>query len=154
MRKPIKMVGIVLVGGIVLIQFFQPERNLGNVDTENDLVTVTMVPDSLATILKNSCYDCHSNWTEYPWYSYISPVSWYLEKHIRKGKEELNMSDFGNLEKGMKIGVLADVCDVMESGSMPLKSYLVIHKSALVSEAEKKAICSWSELEALKIMRE
>lgn len=154
MRKPIKMVGIVLVGGIVLIQFFQPERNLGNVDTENDLVTVTMVPDSLATILKNSCYDCHSNRTEYPWYSYISPVSWYLEKHIRKGKEELNMSDFGNLEKGMKIGVLADVCDVMESGSMPLKSYLVIHKSALVNEAEKKAICSWSELEALKIMRE
>ncbi len=154
MRKPIKMVGIVLVGGIVLIQFFQPERNLGNIDTEDDLVTVTMVPDSLATILKNSCYDCHSNRTEYPWYSYISPVSWYLEKHIRKGKEELNMSDFGNLEKGMKIGVLADVCDVMESGSMPLRSYLVIHKSALVNEAEKKAICSWSELEALKIMRE
>ena len=154
MRKPIKMVGIVLVGGIVLIQFFQPERNLGNVDTENDLVTVAMVPDSLATILKNSCYDCHSNRTEYPWYSYISPVSWYLEKHIRKGKEKLNMSDFGNLEKGMKIGVLADVCDVMESGSMPLKSYLVIHKSALVNEAEKKAICSWSELEALKIMSE
>lgn len=154
MRKPIKMVGIVLVGGIVLIQFFQPERNLGNVETENDLVTVTMVPDSLATILKNSCYDCHSNRTDYPWYSYISPVSWYLEKHIRKGKEELNMSDFGNLEKGLKIGVLADVCDVMESGSMPLKGYLVIHKSALVNEAEKKAICSWSELEALKIMRE
>ncbi|MEN8227462.1 MAG: heme-binding domain-containing protein [Bacteroidota bacterium] len=154
MRKPNKMVGILLIGGIILIQFFQPERNLGTVETENALVTVTRAPDNLAAILKNSCYDCHSNRTVYPWYSYISPLSWFLEKHIQEGKEALNMSEFGTLEKNQKIGVLADICDVIESGSMPLQSYLIIHKSALVQENDKEAICSWSESEALKIMRE
>jgi len=154
MGKPAKIVGIILIGGIVLIQFFQPERNKGTIDPAVDLLGVTSIPDSLATIFRNSCYDCHSDHTNYPWYSKISPVSWYLEKHIEDGKEKLNMSKFGELKKSRKIGVLADICDVIETGSMPLKSYLVIHRNARVGELEREAICGWSESEALNLMRE
>ena len=154
MGKPAKIVCIVLIGVLVLTQFFQPERNKGTIDPTLDLLGITSIPDSLAAILRNSCYDCHSDHTDYPWYSKISPVSWFLEKHIEDGKEKLNMSKFGELEKSRKIGVLADICDVIETGSMPLKSYLVIHGHARVNEQEREAICVWSELEALSLMRE
>jgi len=154
MSKPVRLTVILLIGGFVLIQFFQPDRNKGTIDPEIDVLTFSTIPDSLANMLKNSCYDCHSNHTIYPWYSYISPVSWMLEKHINKGKKKLNLSNFGDLEKSQKIGALADLCDVMESGSMPLKSYLVIHRDARLKDSEITAFCNWSELEALRIMRE
>ena len=137
-----------------MIQFFHPERNSGNNTSNVDFLAVTSAPDSLAAIFKYSCYDCHSNRTNYPWYSYISPVSWFLNKHIEEGKEELNLSQFGNLDKNQKIGVLSDICEELESGSMPLKSYLIIHRKALVNVADAGAICDWTELAALNIMRE
>ena len=145
---------MVLIGGLVLIQFFQPERNLGNENREKDLLTIASVPDSLAIIFKSSCYDCHSNRTAYPWYSYISPVSWYLEKHVRNGKDALNFSNFGNLGKKQRISALSNICDVLESGSMPLKSYLLIHQSSRLVESEREALCNWAEMEALIIMKE
>ena len=154
MRKSVKIVGMVLIGIIVVIQFFQPEQNLGNLNSEGDFVTVTNAPDSLAKILKNSCYDCHSNRTNYPWYGNISPVSWYLDNHIQEAKENLNLSNFGNLDKTQKIGVLTEICEELESGSMPLKSYLIIHRNSGLNVEDVEAICNWSELAALKIMRE
>ena len=154
MGRAFKIIGIILIGGFVFIQFFQPERYKGAVDTAHDLQSVVAVPDSLSIILKNSCYDCHSDHTNYPWYSYIAPVSWYLEKHIDAGKVKMNLSSFGELDKRMKIGVLTDICDVIESGAMPLKSYLLIHRNARIKEAEAEAICHWSEFEALRLMRD
>jgi len=152
MRKPLKVAGLVLIGLFVILQFFQPDRNLGPLDSENDLVAASMIPDSLANILKKSCYGCHSNHTDYPWYSYISPVSWFLEKHIRDGKEELNLSDYKSLDKSEKIGVMTDIYDVVEAGSMPLSGYVLIHRDALLTEEEIEAICYWSDMEALRIM--
>lgn len=154
MRKPYRFVGIVLVGSFLLFQFFQPERNKGTIDPEIDLLMYSTIPDSLASILMNSCYDCHSNRTNYPWYSYIAPVSWVLQRHIDRGKEELNLSNFGDLEKSQKIGTLADLCDVIESGSMPLKSYLIIHRNARIINSKAEELCTWTELEALSIMKE
>ncbi len=154
MRKSAKIIGSALIGGIVLIQFFQPDRNLGKFNPGTDMLVVTNAPDSLASVLKNSCYNCHSNQTRYPWYGYIAPVSWYLDTHIQKAKADLNMSNFGGLDKKKKIGTLSKICEELESGSMPLKSYLLIHQEARLSKSEIKAICDWSEFTALKIMRE
>ncbi len=154
MKKSTRIGGILLIGGLVVIQFFQPDRNMGSLDVDRDMVAVTGAPDNVAAILNNSCYDCHSNQSHYPWYGYISPVSWYLNKHIVEAKEDLNMSNFGNLEKKKKIGVLTEICEELESGSMPLKSYLIIHRNSKISEAEVKIICKWTEITALKMMRE
>ncbi len=154
MGRRIKITGIILIGSIILIQFFQPERNKGVADSEYDLLSVVSAPDSISKILKNSCYNCHSNHTNYPWYSYISPLSWYLESHIKKGKDKMNLSNFGELEKSKKIGILTDICDVIESGEMPLKSYLLIHQDAKIEEEAREEICVWSEMEAMRLMRE
>ena len=154
MRRPFKLAAIVLVGAIFLIQFIQPERNLGSRESETDLVVFLEVPDTLAFLLENSCYDCHSNRTNYPWYSRISPVSWFMEMHVRDGKEKLNLSTFGNLEKNRKIGAIADICDELEEDKMPLKSYLFMHSEARLTQQEREEICNWLDSEALKIMKQ
>lgn len=152
MRKP-KLAGLILVGLLFAIQFIQPDRNLSEDTQENDMLSAMAVPGHMADLLKNSCYDCHSEFTRYPWYSRISPVSWLLNLHIERGKEGLNFNEYAGLKERKKIGTLTSVCDVLESGSMPLPGYLIIHRDAVLDDGEIAEICDWAESEALKIMQ-
>lgn len=154
MKRAVKWAGIGLVAGLVVIQFFQPEKNMSPVDPSEDLLMVASPPGHVAELIKSSCYDCHSNQTVYPWYSKVAPVSWYLQKHIKKGKSDLNVSEYGSLDKTDKIEFLVDLCEVVEAGTMPLLSFTLIHKAARLSEEDREVICVWSEEEALKVMRE
>jgi len=153
MNGGIKLALLLLIVVLIVIQFFQPEKNSGSITQESDLIVVASVPDSLAEILITSCYDCHSNHTEYPWYSRISPVSWWLFKHVRNGKEDLNLSKFGNLSKAEKISALSDLYDALESGTMPLQSYLLVHREARMSQEEVDALMDWADQTSLSLMK-
>jgi hypothetical protein len=154
MGRILKLVGLGLIAVLIILQFFQPEQNNAPLDPELDMLTVVSPQEAMAELIRNACYDCHSNQTNYPWYSKISPVSWYLNKHIVTGKEELNFNIYGQLEKADKIGFFADFCDVLDAGTMPLQSYQLLHKDARLTQEEREMLCDWSELEALKVMRE
>lgn len=153
MRKALKVAGLMLAVAFIVAQFVQPEKNLHEGPREMDLMNTLDVPDPVVALLINSCYDCHSNNTRYPWYSKISPVSWYLNKHVEEGKEALNFSEFGLLAQRKMIGSLSDVCELIESGSMPLVSFTIIHRDASLDEKEAMAICNWTEAEAMKLMK-
>lgn len=153
MRRQIKLAGLILVVLLFAIQFIQPERNLSEQMQENDMLYSLDVPAQVAVLLKNSCYDCHSESTHYPWYSRISPVSWFLNRHIEEGKEALNFNEYAGLKLRKQIGALSSLCEVLESGSMPLPSYLIIHRGAVLGDEDIAEICDWSESEALKIMQ-
>jgi len=154
MAKILKRLGLGLLVVVIVLQFFQPEKNNAPLDPELDMLSLVSPPATTAALIRKACYDCHSNHTDYPWYSWISPVSLYLNRHIQKGKEELNFSVYGQLEKADKIGLLADCCDVVDAGTMPLQSYLFIHKDARLTPEEREILCNWTEVEALRVMRE
>ena len=154
MNRRLKIIGLGVIVGLIVIQLFQPEKNLDGTFQNDDVMVASLIPDSVAILLRNACYDCHSNHTEYLWYSKISPVSWYLDKHIRDGKADLNLSEFGSLEKTEKIGALSDIFDEVEAGNMPLQSYTLIHRKARLTPEEIDAICNWTERESLSIMKE
>jgi hypothetical protein len=154
MGKRIKLVGLGLFAVLILLQFFQPEQNIAPLNPELDMLELLAPPEPMTDLIMNACYDCHSNQTVYPWYSRISPVSLYLNKHIVKGKEDLNFSDYGLLDKADKIGAFADFCDVLDAGTMPLQSYMLIHKDSRLTQEERENLCNWSEKQALKVMRE
>ena len=154
MARVLKLAGLGIIVLLIVLQFFHPEPNNAPLDPEQDMLSMVSPPDSLAILIRGSCYDCHSNQTSYPWYSRISPVSWYLNKHIVKGKEEVNFSVYGAMGKADKIGLFADFCDVLDAGSMPLQSYKLIHKEARLTQEERETLCNWTEREALKVMRE
>jgi len=154
MGRRLKLVGLGLIAVLIILQFFKPEPNNAPIDPELDMLEVLVPPEPMADLIRNACYDCHSNQTVYPWYNRISPVSWYLNRHVRKGKEDLNFSEYGLLDKADRIGAFADICDVLDAGTMPLQSYMLIHKDARLTQEERENLCNWTEEEALKVMRE
>ena len=81
----IKKILIVLVLIFVLIQFFRPEKNDSN-DLTFDMSTKYEVPENTNIMLHGACNDCHTNKTNYPWYSKVQPAAWWLNEHVNMAK--------------------------------------------------------------------
>tara|TARA_R110001592_G_scaffold153736_1_gene382479 strand:+ start:2937 stop:3383 length:447 start_codon:yes stop_codon:yes gene_type:complete len=143
--KWIKKIVVVVLVALVGIQFFPAKRNQDKTILSSDFTKTYDVPVNIQTILKTSCYDCHSNYTEYPWYNKIQPITWLLENHIAEGKAELNFSEFGDYSKRRKKNKLKSIASQVKDNEMPLSSYTLIHSDAKLSEKEKTDIVSWIE---------
>jgi hypothetical protein len=103
-------------------------------------------PKEVMSLLKKSCYDCHSNDTTLPWYGNVAPMSWFVRKHIRDGRKVVNFSTFKNLPKSKQ----KDMYERIEKSvviRMPLPSYTWIHGDAKLTPKEKKMIQTWSREE-------
>ena len=133
----------ILLLAFIIIQFFRPAKNKSAVISANDITRKYAVPPDVLNILQTSCYDCHSNNTKYPWYSYIQPIAWWLNSHIQDGKKGLNFSEFGSYPIGKQYKRLADIDTLINNNEMPLDSYLWIHKYAKLDEQQKQAIVKW-----------
>lgn len=125
----------------VLIQFIPFTRNEDSEDSFGFMTYYNLNENhEVHKLLKTSCYDCHSNNTTYPWYSKIAPVSWYLENHVRGGKKHLNFSEWKYLEDNKKAHKVEECIEMLEKKEMPLKSYLLVHQDAKLSESQRQTL--------------
>ncbi|HWV70896.1 MAG TPA: heme-binding domain-containing protein [Pseudosphingobacterium sp.] len=138
-KKIILGLTIILIG----IQFFQPLQNKSDEVTASHIEKVYAVPQNVKAVLVQSCYDCHSNNTHYPWYSRIQPGSWYMAQHIKKGKEELNFSNFGEYSPRKQRNKFRAMAGQVKDGEMPLSSYTLIHRNAVLSQEDKQVLVKW-----------
>ncbi len=136
------LLGLLLV--LVAIQLIRPARNKTNEVQNADFIKHFKAPAHVAEILKISCYDCHSNNTQYPWYTNIQPVGWLMANHIKDGKEDLNFNEFGNYPKRRQLSKLKGTENSIKDGSMPLSSYTLIHKNANLSRENRAVILKWT----------
>lgn len=143
MRRIIKKILLVLFIAFIAIQFIRPTRNKGDGILATDISKLVSMPDSVQVILKNACYDCHSNNTNYPWYSNIQPMSWLMAKHIKQGKAVLNFSEFGNYSARKQLSKLTGIANSIKDDIMPLSSYKWMHKNARLDANEKALIINW-----------
>jgi hypothetical protein len=144
MKKILKVVMIVLVLGFIVLQFFRPNRTNPPIVEAETLEATTHVPADVAAILNRSCGDCHSHKTTYPWYSNISPASLFLVNHIEHGRSHLNFSVWNTYDKKKKSHKMEEIQEQVEGGMMPLGSYLWIHRNAVLSESEARALIDWT----------
>ncbi len=138
--KVLKAVLLIILVGFIAIQFIRPVKNNDSKESGNDISLVMTVPSSVHQSLKDACYDCHSNSTNYLWYFNIQPVGLMMNKHILEGREELNFSNFDINPDKMK-----EIAEVIEENEMPLKSYRMLHKKARLDDTRKKEIIQWAE---------
>lgn len=137
----------ILLGGaalLLIIQFIRPARNVGEAFTEKDITRAVTVPDDVMQILKVSCYDCHSNHTEYPWYVNIQPAGWLMQNHVNEGKSELNFSEFAAYELKKQKHKFEEIEEVIQKKEMPLSSYLWLHRDAALSPEQAEKLTSWA----------
>ncbi len=145
MKRILKITLLVLLVAFVAIQFVPTERNQSDTVPKTDFMLVNDVPKGIKDKLQVSCYDCHSNNTEYPWYNKIQPAAWFLEDHIKEGKEELNFSEWDSLSNRRKNSKLKSIINQIKDDEMPMFSYTLIHRDAVLSKSEKVLVISYMQ---------
>jgi hypothetical protein len=139
----------VLLGAVFLsTQLLRPDRPNRPPDPKRQLVA----PPAVQSILDRSCKDCHSNQTQWPWYSHVSPISWWLVDHVKEGRSEFSVSDFGTYPPQRAAHKMEEVCEEVKKGNMPLPEYLWLHPSAKLSAADKETLCTWATTEQGRIL--
>ncbi len=126
------------------MQLYQPARNESfEQDITANFTKVYNVPKNVEAIVRTSCYDCHSNNTNYPWYSNVQPVGFFMEHHIKEAKEDLNFDEWGKYSKRKQENKLDRIVKQIKSDEMPLASYTLIHKNARLTTVQKEEIMDW-----------
>ncbi len=130
---------------LIVIQFIKPEKNIHAGIQANNIKTRYKMLDTVNSVLNVACYDCHSNNTRYPWYSSIQPTAWWLNDHVKEGKEHFNFDEFTTYSLKRQDHKLEELIESQEEGWMPLASYTFVHKDANLSGAQKKMVIDWAK---------
>ena len=135
------MIGFCL---FVVAQFVRPAKTNPVSDPLMALESRLPVDPKVETILVRSCADCHSNHTRWPWYTNVAPVSWFVIGHVNDGRQDLNLSEWGNYDKRKQTTRLNQMCELAKTGAMPLSSYTPLHPGSKLSGDDVKALCEWT----------
>lgn len=136
-RHALRWSGLALLLAAVAIQFVPVDR------TNPPVRTDVAAPGEVAPILRRACYDCHSNETRWPWYSYVAPASWFVADHVRHGRGDLNFSEWPVFDLEAEAEALKDIEAQVEKGEMPLRSYTWLHRDAVLSPDDRETLLRW-----------
>jgi hypothetical protein len=148
--KILKKILLVLFLALVVAQFFGPQKNEGELASVNSFLAETKPPEDVKLILKESCYDCHSDVTRYPWYNNITPVNYWLAEHVKDGKKHFNFSNWVGNSVKRKDHKFEELIEMVEEKEMPLKSYTWTHTEAKLNDAQIKSVVDWANLVRVK----
>ncbi len=138
MKRALKLIGVGLLIALIAIQFVP-------VDRSNPPTTLEIsAPAEVLSILKRSCYDCHSHATKWPWYSYVAPVSWLVAHDVEEAREELNFSTWDQYDAKKQAHKIEEIWHEVEEGEMPLTGYLYVHSDATLSDKDKAILKAWA----------
>lgn len=133
----LKKILIALAVIVVGIQFIPVDRSNPPVTQEID------APANVKSILKTSCYDCHSNETDWPWYSYVAPVSFLVASDVQNARKRVNFSEWDKYDDEKKEKKKGAILDDVEEGEMPLPKYLITHPNAELNSEKIKELKNW-----------
>ncbi len=139
----LRKIALALLVVFIAMQFYRPEKNISEGDVVAAFEAETMPNAAVKTILRQNCYDCHSNNTAYPWYAEVVPISYMIADHVEEGKEHFNVSDWAQWEVKKKDHKLDELIEEVEEGHMPESSYTWLHGS--MSDADVETLISWAK---------
>ena len=137
--KPVLVVAVIVAAAIQLVPYGWSHPNPPVVD---DAPWPSAEAESLA---RSACYDCHSNETDWPIYSYVAPMSWLVRSDVEAGREELNFSTWDDDDSEAD-----DAAETIAEGNMPPDRYTRFHPEAELSDDEKRRlIAALEEMDGL-----
>lgn len=150
-RKKLTWAAVIVVLIFIGLQFTNPKHIDPPVDETKSLQATTTVPTDVSALFERSCNDCHSSKTNWRWYTYVAPVSWFTVGHVNEGRRELNFSEWGTYSERKKGTRLRAICQQVEKGDMPLASYAIVHREVKLTPDQVKAICDWTKQEGERL---
>lgn len=145
MRKKLTKKNIVISVLLLLLifQFFRIDKTTKPVDPNTDFISLLQPDKEVTSILKTSCYDCHSNQPAYPWYTNIAPLSWWIKHHINEGSHHLNFSEWGNYSQKRKDHKIDECIELINADEMPMTSYTLMHEDAKLTKEQKALLINY-----------
>jgi len=145
MKKRLKTIGVLGLLAVITLQFNNPSHQNPPVLTGHDLFATNAPPRSIAALLRNSCYDCHSFETKWAWESYVAPVSWLVARDVEAARSNLNFSDWPHNDAGRARKRWRHIAEEVEDGEMPLPSYTRMHRQARLDERQRAELVKWAK---------
>jgi hypothetical protein len=109
------------------------------------------IPPSVAGVLSHTCINCHSEKTQWPWYSRVAPVSWLVENDVKHAREHLNLSRWDGLQEVDQRMLLTAIATVIENHEMPPHRYVVLHPEAYLSAEDAVRVIEWTRAERRRL---
>ena len=153
MHVSVKRIAIGVVAALVVAQFIPLEKTNPAFDPAGTLWATSSAPPQITAIFQRSCQDCHSNLTKWPWYSHVAPVSWVVVSDVNGGRRHMNVDEWSSYSLEKRQGRLTKICEELKSGDMPDSKYLLIHRSAKLTDQERTALCNWAEATRQALVR-
>jgi hypothetical protein len=125
---------------IIIFQFIPVRKLKSELYPASDFFAINTTTSEVKNLIRNACYDCHSNETVLPWYSKIAPVSWILNDHIIESRDNLNFSNWGLYSSNDIKDILKSCIEELNKGDMPLLSYKLMHPDSRLSDKDKALI--------------
>ena len=132
--------------------FIAPPPTNPAVVAEAGLEATSAVPVDVRTMLRTSCFDCHSDETRWPWYATAFPASLLIDRDVEQGRGQVNFSQWSTYNEFDRADKLDDVCEQVRDTSMPLRHYRWLHPDATLSSNQIEALCAWTTREAERLM--
>jgi Haem-binding domain len=136
---------------LLLIQFVRLNRSAPEYDESLSMASNTELTPQVEAIFDRSCNDCHSEETVWPWYSEVAPISWLLIDHVKEGRDEFSTPAFGSYSPKRASRKLKEICEQVEAGEMPLRTYEWLHPKSALSDSDVEALCNWTKSEIDRI---
>lgn len=143
MKPRLKTILWIVLAIFLLSQLIPIDRSVPDIDSSQDFLTLVDAPETMATLIKNACYDCHSYESEYPWYAKVSPLSFWIQGHINGGREHLNFSEWASYPAEKAAHKLEECFEEVEEHHMPLKSFVWLHPEAKMTDEQVTAMAQW-----------
>ena len=152
MKKKLYFICGILLIVFIVIQLIPINRPTNSSVQLTENIQIQNAGNEVMAILKNSCFDCHSNQTKYRWYAYVAPVSWLIARDVSTGREELNFSEWSTYNKRKLVRKLGDIKEQIVKDEMPMRIYTLIHPDTKLTDSQKLLITDWTDQETKKIM--
>jgi mono/diheme cytochrome c family protein len=147
-----KSVGVWLKRGTLLFlaflavaQFIPIKRDDPQIDPTRSIYAKEKMPQQVKSVFEGSCANCHSDRTAWPWYSYVAPVSWIIASDVHEARKKMNLSEWADYPANKREEKLEDICEQLTNGDMPDFKYVLVHRAARVTKAQRDAVCQWTE---------
>lgn len=147
MRR-LRTISLVFILAIALCSIFvHPFGKVKAAAARKPLMQGVQIETPVLATLKRSCRNCHSEETVWPWYSYIAPVSWLIEKDVQDGRDHFNMSRWDEYTLEDQSRILAEISAMVRRHEMPLSRYTLLHPDAKLTDQDIESIDRWGHAE-------
>ena len=115
------------------------------------LLAGAQIPDSVWELVGRKCGNCHSERSEWPFYSNFAPVSWLVEHDVTEARSHMNLSQWDASSSVDKEDMLSRLAAEVRSGEMPPRRYTTVHRDARLTPAEQNSLYEWARAEGKKL---